>query len=238
MHFGLAGEFAKNAKLLVKACPTNWQSWNKRSEYVKTGAVLRSEREARGSDNAIMALDMPNGAQLIVSTIDFAPITTESAKLVSDMLANLGAKFSASNIDELKALDKESKLAKLKIIKSETQSEILKADANGIITLPDGVKEVSIWIYSPRSLVDLLAEPNMPVLDLILTNKARVELNGKNMAERSADGGKTFTVLPFEKGWNKITIKLENNKQLKAKFDCKNLPNFLNELLSSIDPRN
>lgn len=239
MHYGLAGDFAKNAELLVEACPTDWQQWNKRAEYSKTGAVIRSEREAKGSGNAIMSVKVAKGGELIISTIDFSPILTESAPLVANMLGNLGAKFSTSNIDALKALDSQSRLAKIKIVKSETKSEILKADKNGSIKIPSDVNEVTFWVYSPRSLVDLLAEPNMPVLDLVFASTpAEVKLNNKNMVERAVENGKKFAILPFEKGWNKVTIRLApNTKQLQAKFECKNQPNFLVELLSSIDAR-
>ena len=239
MRYGLSGAFAKKAALLAEACNTDWQQWNKRAEYAKTGAVIRSERERKGSGRAIMSAKLPKGGEIIVSTIDFSPITTETVKLLSDMFANVGAKFSDANLDELKALDAQSGLAKAKIIKSATQSEILKASKNGAIKIPAGVSEITFWVYSPRSLVDLLAEPNMPVLNLVMASPAGLELNGKNMADHSADGGKAYKILPFDKGWNKLKIKLNPDaKALQAKFECANHPEFLKELLSSIDPRN
>lgn len=232
MEYGLAGEFAKNAELIAEACNTDWQQWNKRAEYAKTGAVIRSEREAKGSGNAIMSLKNKKGAEIIVSTINFAPIANESSALISKMLSNLGATFSESKADEVRALGEDGSLNR--VVTSEDGK--VKTAKNGKIDLPSSCREFSFWVYSPRSLVDLLAEPNMPVLDMVSQNKVELKLNGKDMAERSKDG-KTFTVLPLDKGWNKFTLKTDGARNVKIHFECKNQPKFMKELLSSIENR-
>ncbi len=230
MDYGLAGEFAENAELIAEACNTDWQQWNKRAEYAKTGAVLRSEREAKGSSNAIMSLKNDD-YEIIVSTINFAPIANETSALVSKILTNLGATFSESKADEVRALADDGTLHRV-VCNSDNKVKVAK---NGKIDLPSACKEVSFWIYSPRSLVDLLAEPNMPVLDMVSADKVELKLNGKDMAERSKDG-KAFTVLPLDKGWNKFTVKT-NAGNVKIHFGCKNQPKFMKELLSSIENR-
>ena len=230
MKYGISGAFAKNAKLLAGACNTDWQQWNKRAEYAKTGAVIRSEREAKGSGNAIMSLQNKKGGEIVISTIDFSPIANETSKLVSQMLANLGATFSDSKADEVKALDESGALHRIIANGKPATAK------NGKIDLPASCREFSFWVYSPRSLVDLLAEPNMPVLDMVSEGKAELMLNGKNMAERSKDS-KTFSVLPLDKGWNKFTVKTDGSRGVKIRFECKNQPKFMKELLSSIENR-
>ena len=48
----------------------------------------------------------------------------------------------------------------------------------------NSVVYMSFWIYSPRSLVNLLAEPDMPRLDMLIgaDNGYQVFLNNKQIA--------------------------------------------------------
>ena len=177
-----------------------------------------------------MSLKNKKGGEIIVSTIDFSQIANETSKLVSQMLSNLGATFSDSKADEVKALDEQGSLHRIIANGKPATAK------NGKIDLPASCKEFSFWVYSPRSLVDLLAEPNMPVLDMVSEGKVELSLNGKNMSERSKDS-KTFSVLPLDKGWNKFTVNTGGSRGVKIRFECKNQPKFMKELLSSIENR-
>ena len=179
----------------------------------------------------LLSLKNKKGAEIIVSTVNFSPIANESSALISKMLSNLGATFSESKADEVKALADDGALNRI-----STDDGKVKVAKNGKIDLPSSCREFSFWVYSPRSLVDLLAEPNMPVLDMLSENKVELRLNGKDMAERSKDG-KTFTVLPLDKGWNRFTVKTDGARNVKIHFECKNQPKFMKELLSSIENR-
>jgi len=67
------------------------------------------------------------------------------------------------------------------------------------------VSYVSFWIQSPRSLDNLLIEPNIPRLDLLLTadDAAHLFLNGREQA-LTAPGD--FD-LPLQQGWNHILFR-------------------------------
>ena len=70
---------------------------------------------------------------------------------------------------------------------------------------------LSFWVQSPRSLDNLLIEPNVPKLDLAFENKDAVELflNGKSIFTGSAGGGNaSASGLPLQQGWNHFLVKL------------------------------
>jgi len=70
---------------------------------------------------------------------------------------------------------------------------------------------LSFWVQSPRSLDNLLIEPNVPKLDLALESKDEVELflNGKSVFAGPAGGGNaTASGLPLQQGWNHFLVKL------------------------------
>lgn len=67
----------------------------------------------------------------------------------------------------------------------------------------NAVAYLSFWLYSPRSLVNLLVEPDMPSLDLDVNTDGNAEifLNGKAMS------GMSVKNVPLIKGWNHFLIK-------------------------------
>jgi hypothetical protein len=100
----------------------------------------------------------------------------------------------------------------------------LRADATGFtlngspLSGPsdNSVIYLSFWIQSPRSLDNLLIEPNVPKLDLTFASKDEVELflNGKSVFARSTrvekPGGENAIAsgLPLQQGWNHFLVKL------------------------------
>ena len=77
---------------------------------------------------------------------------------------------------------------------------------------PDkSVVYLSFWVQSPRSLDNLLIEPNIPKLDLAFESKDAVELflNGKSIFTRlSGSGNASVPGLPLQQGWNHLLVKL------------------------------
>jgi len=77
---------------------------------------------------------------------------------------------------------------------------------------PDNsVVYLSFWVQSPRSLDNLLIEPNVPKLDLALESKDGVELflNGKSILTYAAGGENAIAAgLPLQQGWNHFLVKL------------------------------
>ncbi|NME72856.1 glycoside hydrolase family 2 protein [Flammeovirga aprica] len=101
--------------------------------------------------------------------------------------------------------------------------EIASANNKGVWDFPnmnlgklhDCVGYLSFWVKSPRSLTDLLIEPNMPRVDLHIGTKdaMAVIINGKEFVkfpEKKPFKKDQFVVeqMPLEKGWNHVLIKV------------------------------
>jgi hypothetical protein len=103
---------------------------------------------------------------------------------------------------------------------------------------------LSFWLFSPRSLVNLLAEPDMPKLDMIIgaENGYALNINGKRFSQNVTDkfiiDGDKIENLPLEKGWNHLILKIvrgsgEGNWNLNARFESNN-PEYLKQMHSSV----
>ena len=70
---------------------------------------------------------------------------------------------------------------------------------------------LSFWVYCPRSLSNLLVEPDMPAVDLILESKdaVTVKLNDQLLLQHLSDSLPAVKLpnLPLNKGWNHLLIK-------------------------------
>lgn len=75
----------------------------------------------------------------------------------------------------------------------------------------DCVVYMSLWVYSPRSLTNLLIEPNIPRVDLeySVDDELELRINGV-LFDGGSDSvrGKVLRGLPLEKGWNHILLKV------------------------------
>ena len=103
---------------------------------------------------------------------------------------------------------------------------------------------LSFWIYSPRSLTDLLIEPDMPRLDMHfgMDDALAFSINGKSIEEYIRIGSLvedqfTYEGVPLEKGWNHMLIKVVQGTgdwQCKVRFSS-NKPEFMEELNTVAD---
>jgi len=103
---------------------------------------------------------------------------------------------------------------------------------------------LSFWMYSPRSLIDLLIEPDMPRLDMHfgMDDALAFSINGKPVKEYIREGGLvedqfTYKGVPLEKGWNHILIKVSQGTGdwlCKVRFSCTK-PEFLKEIKTIVD---
>ncbi len=103
---------------------------------------------------------------------------------------------------------------------------------------------LSFWVYSPRSLTDLLIEPNMPRVDMHceVEDPFSVYINGKKVKEYQLEkewenGEIIFEGIPLEKGWNHVLLKVAQTTQdWKTKFSFTSTkPEFLKELKTTVD---
>ncbi|WP_345952915.1 glycoside hydrolase family 2 TIM barrel-domain containing protein [Mucilaginibacter sp. PAMB04168] len=275
MTHGLTGAFVEGGKVILSAANPNWLRWNKRAEYLKTAAILRSEREAKQAGGALVL----NG-NIYYCALDPQALSRTSFSLVRQLFLNLGFSFSRAN-NRLNAINSNGSLENALMLGSfslegrqadSTRLEILKhakdgtiypggkASAhfweiaratNGVFDLGSmnlqGPKEnavtyASFWIYSPRSLSDLLAEPDMPKLDMLIgaDHAYQAFLNGKIISESNKDEGvdklNRIPALSLEKGWNHFLIKVAQKKgdwKLALKFES-NQKSFFSEIKSQI----
>ncbi|MFY0626807.1 MAG: hypothetical protein JXR07_10940 [Reichenbachiella sp.] len=103
---------------------------------------------------------------------------------------------------------------------------------------------LSFWMYSPRSLTDLLIEPDMPRLDMHfgMDDALAFSVNGKSIKEYIRQGALVedefiYEGFPLEKGWNHILIKVvQGSGDWKSKIRFSSTkPNFLKEIKSIVD---
>ncbi|MDL2303012.1 glycoside hydrolase family 2 [Dysgonomonas sp. OttesenSCG-928-D17] len=126
--------------------------------------------------------------------------------------------------------------------------KVAACDTKGIFTLskPDRdripVAYISFWLYSPRSLSNLLAEPDMPSMDMYIDTEDSfiVYMNGNQIIYKEVPADTTHKVANImpDKGWNHIMIKLvnpKNNSQIKTavRFNSED-KNFMKQILSSV----
>ncbi|GGB02280.1 glycoside hydrolase family 2 protein [Puia dinghuensis] len=198
VDYTLGGPLVDSSLVLLQACGTDWLKWNKQPEYAKTAMVLRSQLETKPPGAVLVVLSLGRG-RLVMSTLPVAPRVDKAAKAVRMLLGNLGV-----HLNECSVMGK----------------PLLP---NGELSL-NGASE--FWVLSPRSLDDLLSEPNIPVVNLEEESSGEVWLNEALVAK-----GKGVTrALRLHQGWNHFVVK----GSFKGRFTC-NQPDFLKELDSAYD---
>lgn len=102
------------------------------------------------------------------------------------------------------------------------------------------ISYVSFWLYSPKALDNLLLDPNLPTLDLVIGGvaaEAQVWLNARSI-KTGMDGERIVAAtLPVQQGWNHVLIKVvfkparegENNDTLSLLLRT-NQPDYLPQL--------
>ncbi len=124
---------------------------------------------------------------------------------------------------------------------------------NGVFTLSGKNKKtvnsneivyLSFWVSSPRSLEDLLLEPNLPTVNFtaMTTGAVQIWLNGAPVLENTADGQQLKASvqsepLKLKQGWNHFLIKLirTGDQWTFSGHFTSNQPEFLKQLESAIE---
>ena len=264
MQYGLSGEIVRKGIVILEACNTDWSRWNSRPEYLKTAAVYRSEREAKPGGAALVKITIGKG-QLYLTSIDLLQLKSEGETLLRTLLANLGLTMKDIPFNTRRAIASDGSLERAIVLNEKTADENklmsmdnrrfvsayesgniepAQADAQGFINLSrflgvsrdDKTVYLSFWIYSPRSLVNLLVEPNMPKLNLTLEGQTDINIYINGIAIPIS--GKKLENMPLEKGWNHILLGIESEQQsrnwrTKVKLESDN-QSFIKQLKSSV----
>jgi hypothetical protein len=135
MTYGLSGDLVKHSDVLLDACNTDWRTWNKRAEYLKTAAVLRSEREYKPEGKALISINSGSG-KIYVFAIDPTLLSATSISLVRRMLVNLGVDFTGKTSSNT-AIGADGKLHSALLLASFDISGKSNADISKINPLKD-----------------------------------------------------------------------------------------------------
>ncbi|OOQ57800.1 glycoside hydrolase family 2 protein [Mucilaginibacter pedocola] len=241
-RYGLSGPLVAKGKTILTAANTDWGVWNKQAEYLKTAAVIRSEREAKPDGNTLVFLPAAKGG-IYVMAVNPLLMYKSAPGIISKMLTNLGVAPNESAGTAKSLISEEGFLKKALFLGPfetsanlpfEPGSETSGNEKAGVNFIPgeitngqkwkladadeesnfspvayqdkaQGVGYYSFWVYTPRSLSNLLLEPDMPKVDLdVITNSGiNVFLNQKPL-------GNTYKAMPLEKGWNHVLIETVN----------------------------
>ena len=212
--YGMSGNFVTEGEVLLNACNTDWRTWNKRAEELKTGAVLRSENQAKGP--AAMFVKYPtHGSTFYISTVDNFTSTEKGYNTLDKILLGAGIPTGGKKLSE-------------SLIDNKGYVSI----ANLFENRRDNKKSYSFWLWSPRPLDDLLIEPNMPKLDIITSGQqGEIGLNGTKLG--------SLKTIPLNQGWNQISISVPINADISnIRFVCENNANFVSQLKTSLQNPN
>ena len=195
VDYTIGGPVLTGGRVVLEACNTDWLKWNKQPEYAKTAMVVRSELEAKAPGAVLAVIPMGKG-RVVVSTLPVSPRVDREARAVRILLRNLGVTLGDSVVRGKPLLP------------------------GGELAL-NGSRE--FWVLSPRSLDDLLSEPNIPVVTLVAEGGGEIWLNNELVVRGRP--------LKLRQGWNHFVIKGHVSA---GRFIC-NQPDFLKELGSAFE---
>ena len=213
-EYAMTGDIVQKGKILLAACNTDWQRWNGRPEYSKTAAVIRSEREAKPAGSVLVEYVVGRGRIYLLS-ID--PDMQVSKTVIRQLLVNWGAQLTDSA-----GLSHSS-------ISGHRYSAF---DDRGVWHV-QAASRLNFWLYSPRSLVNLLVEPDLPTLNMQVSgsDEWQLRVNGKVAVHSSRP-----EALPLQKGWNHLVLEIRhpNNQPLTVQLTS-TVPAFLSTLRSAVN---
>jgi beta-galactosidase len=238
---GLTGPLVEQGRVLLEAANTDWLKWNKEAEYAKTAMVLRSERESKPSGAAIVEVKEGMGRLLLVNVPAWSPVykvqlmdrrLLENLGVTLTPQVDVGEPFlkngtlvrtlAAGHFSEAANVQLDSG-ERAKFRENERIQDLrwvsLRAEANGFALKgpplwggsDNTVTYLSFWVQSPRSLDNLLIEPNVPKVDLAFESQDTIELflNGKSVLAHPAGGENAVASgLPLQQGWNHFLVRV------------------------------
>ena len=217
--YSLKGTLVEEGEVLLNACKTDWRQWNKRPEEIKTAGTIRSEYECTAATPVFVKYQHGPSTFYLNTLTEFAN-SEKGYNTLSAILKNAGITYIKPeiNINEVFFLRDEQ------VNFPVTANEKLTKDGDSWV--------LEFHVFSPRPLDDLLIEPNMPKLSLMLKAKTReLFINNKPYISVSHNGQNEiiYKELPLLQGWNKLVIKIgaEDRNDFSGFFKCDNKKDFL-----------
>lgn len=224
-NYSLKGALVEEGDVLLNACKTDWRKWNKRPEEIKTAGTIRSEYECTAATPVFVKYQQGATTFYLNTLTEFAN-SEKGYNTLSVILKNAGISYKKPeiNINEVFFL-------------RDNQVNFPVATKDKLVKTNDGWA-LEFYVFSPRPLDDLLIEPNMPKLSLMLKAKKReLSINDKPYNNISHNGRNEiiYKELPLLQGWNKLVIKVgnEDRNEFSGFFKCDNKQDFLPLLKAS-----
>jgi beta-galactosidase len=218
-QFGLSGDLVNEGETLLNVCKTDWRKWNKQAEEIKTSATLRSENEGKGATPVFIKYK-GNTSTFYISTLTEFVNSEKGFNTLSRILANAGIPCEKSKVSSADIFFiRDEKLQ----FPANTKSRFKKN--------ADGLLELEYWIFSPRPLDDLLIEPDMPKLNLLIeAQESKLSVNGKKIDKFNQTRKEyEYKELPLQQGWNRLVLTIAEKDQgnFWGLFNCGNKTDFL-----------
>lgn len=218
-QYGMKGQLVNEGEVLLNACNTDWRKWNKRPEELKTGATVRSEYENKGPAPAFIRYQS-GCSSFYISTLTEFTNSEKGFNTLSTMLYNAGI-----------ACDKSITSGTDMFFLRDGQMQFPGSAKDKFEKATGDMQQLEVWVWSPRPLDDLLIEPNMPKLNLLVfAEESKLEVNGEviNKSTR-VNRDYEYMELPLKQGWNRLNLFISEKDKgdFQASFICRNKSDFL-----------
>ena len=214
--------------ILLNACKTDWRAWNKRPEEIKTASTVRSEYECTAM-TPVFVKYQHSASCFYISTLKEFTNSEKGYNTLATILRNAGIDC------------REIKIKSNEVFFLRDNQLVFPITAKDKLVKTEGGWILDLYVFSPRPLDDLLIEPNMPKLTLVVKAKGcQLAINEKAYAMAGQNRQEvTYKELPLLQGWNKLSIRVEpgDKNSFSGNFRCENRNEFLSSLkVSFVNP--
>ncbi|MBD5269805.1 MAG: glycoside hydrolase family 2 [Bacteroides sp.] len=219
--YSLSGALVDNGEVMLNACRTDWRTWNKRPEELKTAATLRSENENTAALPVFVKYPGDKGGDVYVSTITEFANSEKGFNTLSTLLHNAGVSCRKQELDPND------------VFWFRDGNVILPASAAENLKKTDDGWELVFYAFSPRPLDDLLIEPNVPKLELeVKAKKASLKVGDADIAADQGRNEARFKELPLKQGWNRLVLHVgdADKNGFNGFFKCNNNASFMPQM--------
>ncbi|GHT62805.1 beta-galactosidase [Bacteroidia bacterium] len=219
-QYGLSGPLVEEGEILLNACVTDWRRWNQQAEEIKTAGILRSENEQTAATPVFVRYPTPGSVFYISALQEFAN-SEKGFNTLSRILENAGI---------LCKKTKGMSSAELFFLR-DNRLQFPASTPGAFVKNKDGMIQVECWVFSPRALDDLLVEPDMPKLNLLIeAQKSTLSVNGQGVDKFNKTRKECeYKELPLQQGWNHLVLSIgeDDRHAFWGVFKCDNKPDFM-----------